>query len=112
MLMTGKGLNKDTCHFKCTSVPLFGENISQNGIKPDPQKIKALMEMPPPQNIKELQVLLGIINYSGKFSSIASICEPLRMLMSSRAVWTWNASYQVLYSKTNSLIKDDIMIYA
>ena len=27
--------------------------------------------------------------------------------MSSRAVWTWNVSYQALYDKTKSLIKND-----
>ena len=40
-------LNKDKCHFRCTSVPFFGEIISWHGVKPDPQKLKALMEMPP-----------------------------------------------------------------
>ena len=54
-------LNKDKCHFRFTSVPFFGEIISWHGVKPDPQKLKALMEIPP--NKKELQAFLGIINY-------------------------------------------------
>ena len=41
-------LNKNKHHFRCTSVPFFGEVISRNGVQPDPQKIKALIEMPPP----------------------------------------------------------------
>ena len=56
-------LNKDKCHFRYTTVPFFEEVISQNGVQPDPQKIKALMEMPQPNNKKELQTFLGIINY-------------------------------------------------
>ena len=40
-------LNKDKCHFRCTSIPFFREIISQHGEKSDPQKIKALMELPP-----------------------------------------------------------------
>ena len=40
-------LNKDKCHFRCTSVPFFGKVILQHGVKLDPQKIKALMEMLP-----------------------------------------------------------------
>ena len=41
-------LNKNIkCHFRCTSVPFFGEVTLQHGVKPDPQKLKALMEMPP-----------------------------------------------------------------
>ena len=29
-------LNKDKCHFKCTSVPFLGEVISRYGVQPDP----------------------------------------------------------------------------
>ena len=46
-------LNKDKCHFRCKSVPFFGEIILQHGVKPDPQKLRVLMEIPP-QNKKEL----------------------------------------------------------
>ena len=37
------------------SIPFFGEVISREGVQPDPQKIKALMDMPVPKNKKELQ---------------------------------------------------------
>ena len=30
-------LNKDKCHFRCTSIPLFGKVISRDGVQPDPQ---------------------------------------------------------------------------
>ena len=42
--------------------------VSREGIQPDPQKIKALTNMPAPKNKRELQAFLGIINYLGKFS--------------------------------------------
>ena len=42
-------LNKDKCHFRCTSVPFFREVISRKGVQPDQQKIKALVDIPPPQ---------------------------------------------------------------
>ena len=45
-------LNKEKCHFRCTSIPFFGEVISRREVQPDPQKIKALMDMPPPNNKK------------------------------------------------------------
>ena len=69
------------------------------------------MEIFPLKNKKELQAFLGIINYLGKYSpSTASICEPLWKLTSSRAVWTWNGSYQDLYDKTKAFIKDDVCL--
>ena len=67
------------------------------------------MEMPSPQNRKELQAFLGIINYLGKFyPSTVNICEPPQKLISSRAVWSRNALYQTLYYKAKSLIQKDI----
>ena len=42
-------LNKDNFYFRCTSIPFFSEVISRHGVKLDPQKLKALTEMPPPK---------------------------------------------------------------
>ena len=36
------------------------------------------------------------------------MCEPLQKMMSSKALWTWNPSYQALFDKAKSLIKDDV----
>ena len=79
-------LNKDKCHFRCTSVPFFGEVILRNGVQPDTQRIKALIDKPPPNNERELQAFLGIINYLGKFSpGTVAVYNPLQKLTSSRA---------------------------
>ena len=61
-------LNREKCHFRCTSIPFFGEVVSRHGVQPNPQKVRALTEMPAPQNKKELQAFLGLINYLNKFS--------------------------------------------
>ena len=45
-------LNKDKCHFRCTQVLFFGEIISRNGVKPGPQKLKAMTEIPPQRKQK------------------------------------------------------------
>ena len=102
-------LNKDKCHFRCTSIPFFGKVVSGEGIQPDPQKIKALTDMLAPNNKRDLQAFLGIINYLGKFSpGMVEVCDPLQKLTSSKAAWTWNTSYQQLFMKVKSLIKVDI----
>ena len=79
------------------SIPFFGEVVSRKGIQPDPQKIKALTEMPAPKNKRELQAFIGIINYLGKFSTgMAEVCDPLQKLTSSKVAWIWNAPYKQL----------------
>ena len=102
-------LNKDKCHFRCMSIPFFSKVVSREGISPDPQKIKVLTDMPVPNNKRELQAFLGIINYLGKFCPcMVEVCDPLQKLTLSKAAWTWNASYQQLFAKAKSLIKADI----
>ena len=87
-------LNKAKCHFRCTAIPFFSEEVSRNGMQLDLRKISTLTKMQAPQNKKELQAFLGIINYLSKFSpDMLEVCELLRKLMSSKATWTWDASY-------------------
>ena len=85
--------------------------ISRRGVQPDPQKIKALMDMPAPNNKRELQAFLGIINFMGKFlPGTAAVCDPLQKATSSKAMWTWNESYQSLFAKAKLLIKSDMCL--
>ena len=63
---------------------IFLQVISRHGMKPDPQKIKAITEMPlQKKNKKEFQKFLEKINYLSKFSpSTADVCEALSQLTS------------------------------
>ena len=71
-------LNKNKQHFRCTRKPFF-EVIFRNGLQPDLRKLHMLTEMPSPNNKKELESCLGIMNYLMKYSPLtAEECEPLR----------------------------------
>ena len=95
-------VNKDRCHFRCISIPFFGKVVSREGVQPDPQKIRALIEMLGPKNKRELQPFIGIVNYLGKYTpGTSEVCESCRKLTSSKTTWTWNASYQELFDKAN-----------
>ena len=91
------------------TIPFFGEVILRRGVQPDPQKIKAVMDMLAPNNKEELQAFLGIIDYMGKFSpGTAAVSDPLLKLTLIQVTWTWNASYQSLFAKAKLLIKFDM----
>ena len=47
-------LNSNKCTFGMTSEKLLGFIVSQRGIKVDPKKIKAIVEMKPPRTEKEI----------------------------------------------------------
>ena len=104
-------LNNDNCHFRFTSIPSFWEIISQDIISPDPKNLKALMKLSPSACSKELQSLLGAINYLSRFSpATLKVFEPLRKLTLVKAEWSWNGSYQDLYNKAERAITRDVCI--
>src|ERR1044072_3488630 len=45
------------------SLKFLGHEISKEGIKTDPDKIKAMNEIQPPRDVKGVQSLLGFFNY-------------------------------------------------
>ena len=65
---SGLKLNISKCVFKATEIKFLGHIVSANGIKPDPEKIHTINNMPIPSSKKELQRFIGMVNYLGKFS--------------------------------------------
>jgi hypothetical protein len=60
-------LNKSKCKFRKKELGYFGHRVGKNGVKPDPEKVRAIVELPPPTSVSESRRLLGMINYLGKF---------------------------------------------
>jgi len=56
-------LNPLKCAFMVSSGKFLGFVIRHRGIEIDPSKIKAILEMPPPQNLKELRSLQGRLGH-------------------------------------------------
>ena len=52
-------MNPKKCVFRISSNKLLGFIVSKRGIEIDLNKTKAIAEMPPPKNIKELRGLIG-----------------------------------------------------
>ena len=77
----------------------------------DPRKVQALTDVPPLKYKKELQSFLGIINYLSKFpSEPAGLCVWPQKLISVKADWTWNRTYQDLYDRAKKIVKKDLCI--
>ena len=86
----GVTLNSDKCEFRRDTVKFLGHVIDGEGIKADPEKTSAVLQMTAPTNVTELRRFLGMINQLGKFSPrISELSQPLRELLSMKRSWTW-----------------------
>ena len=87
----GLTLNREKCVFSTTTIKFLGQVVDVNGIKPDPDKITAISDIPQPTNITELRRFLGMANQLNKFSpNLAEHMKPLHELLSSRNQWRWD----------------------
>lgn len=57
----------EKCKFFAKVVKYLGNIMSQEGLRPDPEKIKTILELPPPKDISALRSFLGSVNYYGKY---------------------------------------------
>jgi len=46
-------LNKEKCHFRVHQVFYIGHILNSNGVQPDPEKVRAIQDMPPPTDRRE-----------------------------------------------------------
>ena len=86
----GIKLNKRKLKLKCTEFPYLGHLVTKEGLKPDPDKIKAVQEMPKPDKIKAVRRFCGFINYPAKFMpKLSEVVEPIRNLTCKENEWKW-----------------------
>ena len=91
----GLKLNKEKCEFGVQKITFLGHVISKKGIECDPAKVEAIQKMKEPKNKKELQILLGTINFLTKFIPMAQeILSPLNELLRKDTAWQWGSSQQ------------------
>ena len=82
-------LNSGKCAFEVMTGKFLGFMVSQRGIKANPDKIRAKIEMKPPRNVKEVQSLNGKVAALNRFVSRATgKCLPFFRTLKKSFEWT------------------------
>ena len=98
-------LNSKKMQFKSTDCKFFGHRLTPDGIKVDPKKIEAIIQMDPTQNVASLQSFNGMVNYLKKFSPVLSeLSELLRRLCKSGVEWAWESEQQNAFEAIKQVI--------
>ena len=75
-------LNKDKCVFGVSEIKLLGHLVTQEGIKPLPQKVEGIENFLPSTNSKQLRRFWGMVNYYRRFiPNCAGTLRPLNALL-------------------------------
>ena len=79
------------CLFVSRTTKFLGFDISEKGIRPCEDKLKAMITYPVPKNQKAIKRFLGMASYYRKFiPKYSSIAEPISKLLKKNAKFIWD----------------------
>ncbi len=100
LLENGLFVKAEKCDFHAQSVPFLGYIVSVEGMRVDPEKIKAVVEWPSPDSRKALQRFLGFANFYRRFiCNFSQLAAPLTALTSPRTTFRWSDTAEAVFTK-------------
>lgn len=101
-------LNKDKLKLKLKEVKFIGHLITNKGLKMDPEKLRAVLEMPKPTDVSGGRRLVGFVTYLSKFlPKLSDICEPLRKLTVKDSEFCWLGNHDKALHEIKTLVTSE-----
>ncbi len=98
-------VNINKCHWMNQRIKLLGHFIENGKIEMDASKIEAIINRKAPNNVKEVQVYLGLCNFYRRFfKDFAAIVKPLTNLLNKKNKWVWGEECQKAFKETKLIL--------
>ena len=86
----------------------LGHEIDETGIKPNTEKVKAILDLNPPENQKQLRSFLGAIQFLAKFiPRLSERTERLRRLLKKESKWNWGKEQDEDFNNRKKLLTEE-----
>lgn len=109
----GLSLQPDKCNFFKRELTYLGHIISDEGVKPNPEKLKAVEEYPVPKNVKQIKQFLGLVGYYRRFiKNFSELAQPFISLLRKNIPFKWESRQQINFERLKqSLLNQPILQY-
>ena len=88
-------LNAEKMKLRQKEVPFIGHVASKEGLKPDPAKVRAILEMPAPTDRAGVVRFLGFVQYLAKFlPRLSDMTAPIRQLNRDGNAFLWSEAQE------------------
>ena len=96
----------DKCHFCKPELKYLGYIVDAKGLRPDPEKVQAIVNIKPPSSISEIRRFIGAASWYRRFvSNFSKIISPITRLTKKNIKWEWTAECQQSFN----LIKEALV---
>lgn len=104
-------LQPSKCAFMRKEVNYLGHVITDQGVKPNPQKIKCVTEFPIPTNEKEVKSFLGLSGYYRRFvPGYGRIAKPLTALLKKDVIFKWTDLCQEAFDELKKILTTEPLL--
>ncbi|UYV74973.1 hypothetical protein LAZ67_12001943 [Cordylochernes scorpioides] len=101
----GLCLNSKKCKFGAKTITVLGHEVSENGIRLDQEKIRAVRDFATPRSLKEVRSFLGLSSYYRRFiPNYAHVAQPLNDLLKKDSAFNWNQEEQNAFEALKSAL--------
>ena len=98
-------LNREKFMFKCSQGPFIGHLLTSEGLKPDPQKVEAICNMPRPEDVQAVQCFLNTVKNLSRFlEDLSDVSEPLCRLTHKDVPWEWSQKQEKAFVKIKKAV--------
>ena len=106
-------LKMENCSFLKKHIQYLGHIISGDGIKPVPEKLSSIQQMPRLYTSKEVKQFLGLVGYYRKFIlRYADIARPLNALTRKDTEFVWTDVCQKSFDLLKVMVSEEpILVY-
>ena len=106
-------INASKSSFCKTEIDYLGYVVTREGIKPQPKKLEAIMNLAPPENVRDVRRFLGMVQYyRDLWQHRSHILAPLTELTGKKKneKFNWTKECQEAFEQTKSLLMRDVML--
>ncbi|XP_043234787.1 uncharacterized protein K02A2.6-like [Amphibalanus amphitrite] len=95
----GLRLKKEKCQFLTKEVRYLGLRLGAEGIRTDPERVKAVLNARAPTNQKEVREFLGAVTFYNRFlKNLSKTARPLNELLKKDSEWKWTAECEASFN--------------
>ena len=85
-------LNAEKMKLRLREVPFIGHVLTADGLQSSPERVRAVREMPVPEDKQAVRRFIGLVQYLAKFMpKLSEMTAPLRDLMKDENDFIWSA---------------------
>ena len=107
----GLRVNGNKSFYAQEQLEYLGYWITRDGIKPLPDKVKAIMQIAEPKNRKELRSFIGVVNYyRDMWLRRSHVLAPLASLTSNKTKWVWGEAQQKAFEAAKKVIAREVLL--